>query len=97
MLYCLYDLKGFWCGELNKRKFLLKILSNNKNVKFNEFTILVESFGFNLSRTEGSHHIYRNENVSEIINLQNVGGEAKPYQIKQFLSLIEKYDLKLED
>jgi hypothetical protein len=24
-------------------------------------------------------------------------GEAKPYQIRQFLSIVEKYDLKLED
>ena len=27
----------------------------------------------------------------------NVRGQAKPYQIKQFLNLVERYNLKLED
>jgi hypothetical protein len=26
-----------------------------------------------------------------------VAGEAKPYQIRQFLRLIERYNIKLED
>jgi len=32
-----------------------------------------------------------------MVNLQDVYGEAKPYQLRQFLRLIERYDLKLED
>ena len=32
-----------------------------------------------------------------MINLQDLGGEAKPYQIRQFLRLIEKYNITLED
>ena len=27
----------------------------------------------------------------------NVDGKAKPYQVKQFLSIVEKYNLKIED
>ena len=33
----------------------------------------------------------------ELVNLQEVAGEGKPYQIRQFLRLIERYDLRLED
>jgi hypothetical protein len=33
----------------------------------------------------------------ELLNLQAVGGEAKPYQIRQFLRLVERYNLRLED
>jgi len=29
--------------------------------------------------------------------VQEVGGEAKPYQIRQFLKLVEEYNLTLEE
>jgi len=56
---------------------------------------LVESFGFHLSRVSGSHHIFVHHQVRELINLQNVNGKAKPYQIRQFLQLVERYNLQL--
>ncbi|MFH1038971.1 MAG: type II toxin-antitoxin system HicA family toxin [PVC group bacterium] len=58
---------------------------------------LVEAFGFILSRTHGSHHIFAHREIPELINLQNVKGKVKPYQIRQFLKLVERYDLLLED
>jgi len=45
----------------------------------------------------GSHHIFVHGELSELLNLQNVGGEAKPYQIRQFLRLVERYNLIMED
>ena len=35
--------------------------------------------------------------VPRPLNLQEVGGQAKPYQVRQFLKLIELYNLSLED
>jgi len=35
--------------------------------------------------------------VRELVNLQNVGGKAKPYQVRQFLRLVERYNLTMED
>ena len=35
--------------------------------------------------------------VRQIVNLQEENGKAKPYQIRQFLELVEQYDLKLGD
>ena len=58
---------------------------------------LVQGFGFTLSRTDGSHHIFTRPNIPELVNLQNVKGQAKPYQIRQFLKLVERYNLKLEE
>ena len=58
---------------------------------------LVHGYGFRLARISGSHHIYVHPCVSEQVNLQSVRGEAKPYQIRQFLRLVERYNLKLED
>jgi len=82
---------------MNKAKLLEKILAGSKNISFNDFVTLVEAFGFELSRTRGSHHIFEHPEVPEILNLQNSKGQAKPYQIRQFLQLVEQYDLRLEE
>jgi predicted RNA binding protein YcfA (HicA-like mRNA interferase family) len=82
---------------MNKQKLLEKILSGSKNVRFNDLVRLVEAFGFELARINGSHHIFEHPNVPEILNLQNSKGQAKPYQIHQFLQLVEQYNLELEE
>ena len=82
---------------MKKEKILNKVISSNKNVQFTEFIRLVEGFGFELDRISGNHHIFKHPDIIELINIQNVKGKAKPYQINQFLSIIEKYDLKLEN
>jgi hypothetical protein len=35
--------------------------------------------------------------IPELVNLQSVRGQAKPYQVRQLMRLVERYDLKLED
>jgi len=75
---------------------LQQILNNQKNVKFGNFVVILEAFGFYRARTDGSHHIYKRDDVCEIISIQNVSGEAKPYQIRQFFSVVEKHNLELE-
>ena len=82
---------------MNKRKLLEKILSGSKNVHFNDMILLVEAFGFRLSRVTGSHFIFEHPQIPELINLQEKNGKAKPYQVREFLQLIEKYDLDLGD
>jgi len=67
------------------------------NVSFSDMVNLVEGFGFELARTSGSHHIFTHAGIAELVNLQEIGGKAKPYQIRQFLRLVERYDLRLED
>jgi predicted RNA binding protein YcfA (HicA-like mRNA interferase family) len=82
---------------MKKRKLLQKLISGSKNVRFSEAVTCVEAFGFKLYRTKGSHHIFINSVIPELINLQNVNGKAKPYQIRQFLKIVEKYNLQMED
>jgi predicted RNA binding protein YcfA (HicA-like mRNA interferase family) len=82
---------------MNKQKLLEKILVGSKNIPFNDFVTLVEAFGFQLSRVRGSHHIFKHPGIPELLNLQNSKGQVKPYQIRQFLQLVEQYSLKLED
>lgn len=82
---------------MNKKKLLKKLLSDSKNIRFEEARKCVESFGFTLDRINGSYHIFIHQDIPDLINLQNVKGKAKPYQINQFLKIIERHDLKLED
>jgi len=82
---------------MNRKKILNKILTGSKNIRFSDMKNLVQGFGFILSRTDGSHHIFTRPDISELVNLQNVKGQAKIYQIRQFLKLVERHNLKLED
>ncbi len=82
---------------MKKRKLLQKLLSDSKNIRFGEACACAEAFGFGLSRINGSHHIYVHPEIPELVNLQNVGGKAKAYQIKQLLQIIERHNLELEE
>lgn len=80
---------------MNKRKLLQKLLSGSKNLKFSDVVSIAEAFGFEFDRISGSHHIFVHPNVPELVNLQKVKGKAKPYQIRQLLKIIEKYNLQM--
>jgi hypothetical protein len=45
----------------------------------------------------GSHHVFSHPGIPELLNLQEVRGEAKVYQLRQFLRLVEQYNLGTED
>ena len=83
---------------MNSRQ-LLRRLSQGAvhNVAFDDLIGLLEGLGFRIVRTTGRHHIFSRPGVPEMINIQPVRGEAKPYQIRQVLRLVERYDLQLED
>ena len=53
------------------------------NVSFNDLVDLLQGLGFVLARVSGSHHIFRHPEIPEMLNLQDVQGEAKPDQILQ--------------
>jgi predicted RNA binding protein YcfA (HicA-like mRNA interferase family) len=80
-----------------KQKLLEKILAGSKNVQFGEMVALVEAFGFRLSRVNGSHHIFDHPEIPDLVNLQNKKGQAKPYQVRQFLALVEQYNLTFKE
>jgi len=82
---------------MKNKKLLQKILTAPNNIRFNEISSCAELFGFKLDRVNGSHHIFVHKDIRELLNLQNIKGKAKPYQIKQFLNLIEKHNLKMRE
>jgi len=80
-----------------KRKILQRILAGSKNVRFSDMIGLAKGFGFRLSRREGGHHIFAHPDIPELLNLQEVKGQAKPYQMRRFLKLVERYSLTLKE
>ena len=81
---------------MNSRRLLRKAMNSPKNLRFSEMRALVEAFGFRLVRVNGSHHIFEHPAVPELVNIQERDDKAKAYQIRQFLQLVEKYDLPLD-
>jgi len=79
-----------------KKEIYERLKRNPKNVRFTELCKAAELFGFKFRGGRGSHVVYVREGVREILVFQNVKGKVKPYQVKQFLKIIEKYNL-LED
>jgi predicted RNA binding protein YcfA (HicA-like mRNA interferase family) len=82
---------------MKRRKIIQKLMSNTKNIRFSDAVAGAEAFGFKLDRINGSHHIFVHPLISELLNLQNVKGKAKPYQIKQLLQLVEIHNLQIEE
>ena len=83
---------------MNRRRLLRRLASGAlQNVRFSDMIDLVEGFGFRLDRTRGSHHVFVHPEVPEVLSLQPEGSQAKAYQIREFLELIEEYELRLEE
>ncbi len=55
----------------------------------------MKHFGFEM-RIKGSHHIFRREGIEEKPNLQKEGNKAKPYQVKQDVTLFSNIDWEVK-
>jgi hypothetical protein len=82
---------------MSKRHLLEELKGNPKNVRFEKLCKAAEVFGFTFRGGKGSHRIYVRKGVEELLNFQNVKGRAKPYQVRQFIKIVEKYELLKED
>lgn len=76
------------------KKIHEKILLGNSdaNIGFNDLRKLLNSLGFK-ERIKSSHHIFSQDDVEEIINIQPKNNKAKSYQVKQIRGIILKYRL----
>jgi hypothetical protein len=82
---------------MRPRRVHEKILDGSRNVRFEDVCRLAEAFGFQRDRVSGSHHIYRHAQ-GLMLNLQpDRNGQAKFYQVRQLLELVEQNGLRLRD
>lgn len=81
----------------HRRKLLERILSgrSDANIPFEQTRTLLKTIGFSES-VRGSHHKFVREGVEELINLQNVEGKCKPYQVRQVREILLRYNLERE-
>lgn len=80
----------------NPEKTLNRILSGqaDANIDFADLVRLLNRLGFTC-RVKGSHHIFHQTGIEEILNLQPKGSQSKPYQVKQVRNVILKHKLFL--
>jgi len=77
-------------------KLYAHLVANRASIRFGDFQRVLEAFGFTLDRINGSHHIYKHPLVPPRLSVQPRGGKAKPYQIEQFLDMVEAFGLEMK-
>lgn len=73
------------------------VASRGGVISFRDFVRLLEAFGFVHDRTVGSHRQYVHPLVPRSFPVQPVGKDAKKYQVRELLEIIEAYGLHIEE
>ena len=83
---------------MTKRAKLYQQLVANPGaiISFRDFEALLRAFGFVLDRTTGSHRQYVHPAIMRAFPVQPSGKDAKRYQVREFLELVERYALHME-
>lgn len=68
-------------------KLLEKAIKSPQNLKYKEFETLLAQHGYAKERQTGSHAMWRAAGKPRMC-IQNDGGKAKIYQVKEFLEAI---------
>lgn len=71
--------------------------SSSRTITFRDFERLLRAFGFELDRTVGSHRQYVHADIPRAFPVQPEGKDAKRYQVREFLELVERYGLHLAE
>lgn len=78
-------------------KFVQRLAASQTNVRLADLERLLKAMGFRLARVSGSHRIWQHPDIPDaMINLQSDRGQVKPYQVRQFLKLVEHYNLGID-
>lgn len=83
-------------SKTNKIREKILLGEADSNIDFSDLCRLLTALGFT-ERIKGSHHIFTQNEIEEIINIQSKGNKAKSYQVKQVRNLILKYRLGVSD
>ncbi|MBV9840128.1 MAG: type II toxin-antitoxin system HicA family toxin [Sphingomonadaceae bacterium] len=78
-------------------KLYAAVLANPRaSLAFREFQALVKAFGLTLERQRGSHRAWTHPRCARPLILQpRKDGNAKPYQVQEFLDMIEEAGLSI--
>jgi hypothetical protein len=79
-------------GKWNKLREKILLGNSDANIDFDDLCHLLRRLGF-AERISGSHHIFNQSGVEEIVNIQPKGRMAKNYQVAQIRGILLKYRL----
>jgi len=75
-------------------KLYERLLANPRaTISFRDFERLLKAFGFELARTKGSHRQYVHSALARPFPVQPSDKDAKAYQVREFLELVEEHGL----
>jgi predicted RNA binding protein YcfA (HicA-like mRNA interferase family) len=78
---------------VNARAKLIDAIRNNpRDVRFDDACKMAEWLGFVWKGGKGSHRSFARKREPTILNFQSHGGRIKPYQGRQLVDMIEKYE-----
>jgi hypothetical protein len=72
-----------------------RLVESRSSIPFRDFQRILESFGFTLDRINGSHRQYKHPKSPRPLSIQPRGNMAKPYQIDQFLDIVQEFGLTI--
>jgi predicted RNA binding protein YcfA (HicA-like mRNA interferase family) len=72
------------------------LFSTDRSVDFRDFLTMIEAFGFQCLRTKGSHRSFAHPECDALLVVQPKGKDAKRYQVREFLGIVEKNGLTLD-
>ena len=77
--------------------YALLIAGRAGALSFRDFETLLRAFGFVAVRQKGSHQSYKHPKAQRMMVIQPRGRDAKDYQVRQFLDMVQEYGLKIDD
>ncbi len=78
-------------------KLYRDLLANPRaSISFRDFEKLLRAFGFVHDRTVGSHRQYVHPALDRPFPVEPTGKDAKRYQLREFLELVEEHGLYLD-
>ena len=78
-------------------KLYERLVATRGSMRFRDFQRVLEAFGFTLDRIKGSHHNYKHPLVPRPLSVQPRSNMAKPYQVEQFLDMVEEFGLTMDE
>jgi hypothetical protein len=75
-----------------RAKLLAAIRKNPQGVRFADACKAAETIGFVRAGGKGSHTVYAKTGESTILNFQDRNGYIPPYQARQLIEMLDKYE-----
>ena len=80
-------------GIIMKKDKLVAVIRNNpKAVRYGDACKMAELLGFVHKGGQGSHRTFGRKGDPKLLNFQNRSGYVPPYQVKQLIEMVEKYE-----